>query len=225
MAVDPDQAPADVRALAREFARQGDPYGWFEKLYAAASGDARTIPWGDLVPNPNLTDWLARERIDGTGRRAAVVGCGLGDDAEALAGLGFSVLGFDLAPTAIAWATKRYPGRGLDFQVADLLDLPSAWRGAFDFVFEAYTLQAVPLAVRGPLVRPLASLLKPGGTLLIVTRGRNADEPVAELPWPLAKSELTPLLTAGLHEVRWEDYLDREAPPKRRFRIEYRRPG
>jgi hypothetical protein len=47
------------------------------------------IPWADLEPNPHLLSWLEANPTDGRGRRALKVGCGLGDDAEALAELGF----------------------------------------------------------------------------------------------------------------------------------------
>jgi hypothetical protein len=43
------------------------------------------------------------------------------------------------------------------------------------------------------------------------------------MPWPLTKEELTDFLRLGLREVSFEDYLDDEVPPVRRFRVEYRR--
>jgi len=221
---DPDAARPAVREMARESIRRGDPMGWFERLYAGAHGNALDIPWGDLVPNPNLIEWLAANRVAGDGRKAVVVGCGLGDDAAALAGAGFTVTGFDLAPSAIAWCRKRFPDSAITFEVADLLRPPGAWRNHFDFVFEAYTLQAVPAGVRKEMFAPLASLVRPGGSLLIIARGREASEQEGDLPWPLTKTDLEPLSTMGLTTVRFEDYLDREDPPKRRFRVEYRKP-
>jgi protein-L-isoaspartate O-methyltransferase len=44
------------------------------------------------------------------GKRALVVGCGLGYDAEFLARLGYAVTGFDVAPTAIERAVRENPG-------------------------------------------------------------------------------------------------------------------
>ncbi|MDZ7952448.1 hypothetical protein [Nostoc sp. DedQUE09] len=37
-----------------------------------------------------------------SGQKALVIGCGLGDDAEALAHLGFEVTTFDISPTAMS---------------------------------------------------------------------------------------------------------------------------
>jgi hypothetical protein len=221
---DPDAARAEVRAMARASIERGDPMGWFERLYAESGGEAAAITWGDLGPNPGLTAWLARERIEGAGRDAAVVGCGLGDDAQAIAGAGFRVTGFDLAPTAITWARRRFPSEAIRFEVADLLAPPGGWAGRFAFVFEAYTLQAVPADVRRRMLAPLASLVAPGGTLLVVTRGREPSDPEGLLPWPLTKADLAPLETGSLKLKQFEDYLDDEQPPLRRFRVEYRRP-
>jgi len=62
-----------------------------------AAGTA-VVPWVQGVPNESLVQWAAGRR--GDGRRALVVGCGTGEDAEFLAGLGYAVTGFDIAPAA-----------------------------------------------------------------------------------------------------------------------------
>src|SRR3954469_8102730 len=92
-----------VRALAESFLRDGRPADWFEPLYASAAGDASVIPWADLRPNLSLLRWLNSTKVRGDGRRALDVGCGLGDNAEALAAAGFHVTAFDVSPSAIAW--------------------------------------------------------------------------------------------------------------------------
>ena len=90
---------ARARELAKTFLERGDAKGWFESLYAEADGAdldvrpvvdrpadgaAERIPWADLVPNPHLVSWLDENHAQVEGRRALVVGCGLGDDAELL---------------------------------------------------------------------------------------------------------------------------------------------
>jgi len=62
-----------------------------------------------------------------------------------------------------------------------------------------------------------------GGTLLVVARGRGPEDDPGAMPWPLLAEELSPLLDAGLREVSFEDYLDGEDPPARRFRVTYAR--
>ena len=55
------------------------------------------------------------------------------------------------------------------------------------------------------------------------TRGREPTAPKGEMPWPLAREELSLFKNHGLSEVIFEDYLDGEKPPVRRFRATYRK--
>ncbi|HET6323406.1 MAG TPA: class I SAM-dependent methyltransferase [Planctomycetaceae bacterium] len=223
-------SPDPKRNLARELAQthlaQGDALGWFEPLYAEAQGDAARVPWADLKSNPNLTDWLDREAVRGDGRSALVVGCGLGDDAELLAARGFHVTAFDVAASAIDWCRRRFPTSSVRYEAADLLNPPPAWNGAFDFVLEAYTLQVLKSAeMRRQAINRLAAFPRPGGTVLVICRGRETGDPEGQMPWPLLRDELTALETSGLSQVAFEDFWDQhEAPAVRRFRALYRRP-
>ena len=144
---EPDRST--VRRVAAESLARGDATGWFETVYQLAEGDASAIPWADGQINPNLAPWLESKSIAELGKRVLVVGCGLGDDAEELASLGLAVTAFDIAETAVAWCRRRFPASKVDYRVADLLAPPLEWHGAFDFVFEAYTLQTLPAEPRG----------------------------------------------------------------------------
>jgi SAM-dependent methyltransferase len=217
--------PVRVRAqrLAREYLDKGDFAAWFDAMYAASGGDPGTIPWADMAVNDSLAEWLARGGLLGHGRKALVVGCGLGDDAQELARIGFDVTAFDIAPKAIEWCRKRFPSSPVGYTVADLFKSPQSWNAGFDFVFEAYTLQSLPPELRIRAMERIAAYVAPGGTLLVVARGREPHEEPPGPPWPLVRSELATFGAAGLTEVLFEDYMDREDPPVRRFRVEYRR--
>ena len=218
----PDRTLA--RRLADESLAKGDPLGWFEALYQAAGENLALIPWADLTFNPHLAAWLAANPRDWAGRRALVVGCGLGDDAEELARRGAKVTAFDVSPKAIEWCRRRFASSPVDYQVANALSLPDAWHGAFDLVVEIYTLQALPPGPRAVASAELAAALAPGGTLLVVARGREPNEDPGSAPWPLVKSELDAFTSHGLVAETFEDFLDNEQPPVRRFRATYRRP-
>jgi Methyltransferase domain len=208
-----------VPRFARPALRAGDVTGWFEPVYAGAGDDASAVPWADLAPNPLLVEWLARDGRSGDVARAIVVGCGLGDDLEELRQLGFDVVGFDVAPSAIEWARRRFPDQADRFFVANLLELPKALVGAFAFVFEAYTVQALPDTVRDAAIDGVASLVAPGGTLLVVCSARDEDDDPGSLPWPLTRTQLERFPQNGLREQRFEDLPD--APLRREFRVEY----
>lgn len=209
-----------LRTTAREFAARsleaGDDTGWFEELYAAARDGRAVVPWADLAPFPGLVERARR----GTGR-AVVVGCGLGDDAEFLASLGWSVTAFDVSPTAVAQARERFPGSRVDYLAADLLDLPSVW--AFDLVVEVFTVQVLTGEARERAIAAVAGLVAPGGTLQVLARHREDDADPGRMPWPLTRAELESFAAHGLTTVTIEDYLDDEDPPTRRWYGEFTR--
>jgi hypothetical protein len=108
------------------------------------------------------------------------------------------------------------------YETADLLCPPSQWIAGFDFVFESYTLQVLPRVLRKEAMKCMACLVKTGGHLLVITRGRDAQEAEGSMPWPLTRNELADLEAFGLREISFEDYMDQEKPPVRRFRALYR---
>ncbi|MER3435922.1 MAG: SAM-dependent methyltransferase [Leptolyngbya sp. ERB_1_1] len=205
--------------LSTEFIENGDPLGWFEALYATANGDPAAIPWARLTPNALLLEWLDRRLI--CGKTAIVIGCGLGDDAEELAKRGFEVTGFDISESAIEWCRKRFPDSLVTYQVADLFALPEAWKSAFDFVLESYTIQAMPPEVRSQAIPKIAELVAGSGQLLVMCRGREPEQLLTTVPFPLTKAELAGFGQAGLSEVEFEDLSEPETV--RRFRVLYKR--
>lgn len=204
---------------------RGDAFGWFDALYQQSAGNPDGIPWADLQPNPNLVEWLDREAVQGRGRKALVVGCGLGDDAEYLAAAGFDVAAFDISSTAIDWSRQRFPDSAVRYCVVDLFAPPDAWLGGFDFVLEAYTLQTLPPDLRADATATISKFLAPGGTLLIVSRGRDPSESEGEMPWPLTREEINLFADSGLKLAGFEDYIEQEHKPVRRFRAVFRAPS
>ena len=206
-------------SLAEEAHSRGDATGWLERLYSEAGQDPSHVPWADRETNPNLTDWLDRRATHGG--RALVVGCGLGHDAEELARRGYDVTAFDVAPSAVDWARSLHPGSPVSYVVGDVCAPPKEWTQAFDLVVEIYTVQVLRDEPRREALMTLPGLVAPGGTLLLIARGREEDEPEGDLPWPLTKHELSPVAQL-LTTVEFEDYVDAEG--RRRFRVEWQRP-
>jgi SAM-dependent methyltransferase len=215
-----------ARQLAAEAAAAGDGTGWFEKLYEEADAGISVVPWADGLPNPELVSWVQQRQEQGNGRTALVVGCGLGYDAEYLAGLGFTVTAFDVAPSAIAAAQRQNPGSPVTYVTADLLNLPQAWAGAFDLVMEAYTVQPLYGPTRQAAIAALPIPVAPGGTLLVIARATNEEDPFRDpalMPWPLTRAELDAIAGGVLRTVLVEQFHDEEEPPKLRWRAEFRR--
>ncbi|MDI1243713.1 MAG: class I SAM-dependent methyltransferase [bacterium] len=234
---------ARTRELAKEFAERGDALGWFEELYREAAGDNEKIPWADLEPNRFLRTWAEKTGLRGDGRTALVVGCGLGDDAVYLDELGFEVTGFDISSTAIEWARRLHAARDIEFEVADLFSPPLGWtvknpvatapgsdknpvttdRG-FDFVLEVYTIQPLPIDMRERVMDSIAAFVAPGGELVVVTRGREDDEEVVKVPWPVSRKELSRFEENGLVQTHFEVMPDEtDDEPADRYVVVYRR--
>jgi SAM-dependent methyltransferase len=188
---------SDADAHTRHLAAQ-HPTDWFEQLYAEASGGEAVVPWDTGAPHRLLA---ARVRdLDGTGKRALVVGWGLGRDSEFIATHGYATTAFDIAPTAVATTNARFPDSPVDYRVADLFAPPSEWQRAFDLVVESLTVQALPIALHGPGTRAITDFVAPGGTLLVIAGAR--DEVVPEgPPWPLTSDEIHAFACGGLRAV------------------------
>ena len=212
-----------AKQLAAEAIQAGKHLSWFEVLYAEVEGESAAIPWADLTANPNLTQWLKSHSIVPAGASALVVGCGLGDDAETLAESGLKVTAFDISPTCIQWCRERFPNSQVDYVTADLLALDPTWHASFHFVLEAYTLQVLPADLRPLAMQDIARTVAIDGTLLVICRGREEHQDPGTMPWPLLRSELTEFTNSGLEEIAFEDYVEDEEPPVRRFRVEYRK--
>ena len=210
----------DVRAdeLSAEAIAGGEPTAWFDRLYDAGDAGEVAMPWDRDEPQVLLREWAEARDLRGAGRRAVVVGCGLGADAEYLASLGFVTTGFDVAATAVRLAQERHPGSSVDYRVADLLDLPAAWHRAFDLVVEIFTVQALPDPPRDRAVAGVASLVADGGTLLAIAfrHERGLDERHGP-PFALTRASMESLATGGLTTVRAEEL------PGPRWRVEHHR--
>jgi SAM-dependent methyltransferase len=194
--------------------------GWFDRLYVDAERGDAEVPWDRGGPNPLLVEWAQARRPEG--RRALVVGSGLGEDAEYVAGLGFETTAFDISEAAIATSRRRHPDSLVSYRVADLLDLPSEWREAFDLVVESITVQSLPPRLHAEAIEAVVGTVAPGGTLLVISAGRAENEPVDGPPWPLTPHEIA-LFTGALRTVRFEDLRDALDPFYRRWRVELRR--
>jgi SAM-dependent methyltransferase len=215
----PDPDRTRLRELQAAFERRGDAVGWFEALYQEGLANPDLIPWARMAPRPELESWYQRTRPALQDRTCLVIGCGLGDDAEFLARAGGRVTAFDIAPTAVAWCRRRFPTSSVSYEVADLLHPPPDWRSRFDFILECNTLQTMRDEARAQAVAAIASLIGPGGRLLVICRGREPDEILGEVPWPLTRAELAAFARFGLVEQSFDDVLSEDV---RRFVVEYR---
>jgi len=154
-----------------------------------------TTPWDLGGPTPAFAQLLAESAAPTPGR-LLVPGCGRGYDAVLFARHGFSVVGVDLAPTALAHAARLARDAGVTCTVVevDLFDLAGRYPGAFDYVLEYTCFCAIDPVRRREYVQVLADCLRPGGWLLglffpVLPPGYPRDGP----PFAVADAEIRAL--------------------------------
>ena len=190
-----------------------DPTGWFDSIYKGANGDYTKVFWADLEPSPYLVDWLKQNYITKKKKTACVIGCGVGDDAQALASFDFDVTAFDISPSAIELCINRYPNTKVNYVVADLFDYPKEWFEKFDVVYECNTIQVLPGEYRIKARVAMSSLVAKDGYILVSCRSRNEGEKEDAIPLPLTKREIDEFINSDkLKEQSFLAYDDNQVP-------------
>jgi hypothetical protein len=121
---------------------------------------------------------------------------------------------------AIAAVRRRFPASPVDYRVADLLDPPAAWAGAFDLVVESLTVQSLPRQLRAAAIDRVQELVTPGGTMLVIAAVKGTADDPPDGPWPLTRAEVECFAAGDLELVHLEDFRD---PDAHRWRAELRR--
>jgi SAM-dependent methyltransferase len=99
------------------------------------------------------------------GREALDFGCGTGRSSRFLRGLGFDVLGVDIADTMLTHARERDPGG--DYRLIPDGDLSAIAERSFDLIFCAFTFDNIPSPEkRRSLFESLGSLLRDHGRIV-----------------------------------------------------------
>lgn len=215
--------PIAYRNMVKFYQDEDKPTGWFDSIYTDAQGDHRAVFWADLEPSPYLLKWLRNCIYKHTGRKAIVIGCGVGDDAEALSEAGYEVTAFDISPEAIRLCKNRYLATTVNYLVADLFDYPSQWAESFELVYECNTIQVLPGKYRIQARDAMVSLLAQQGYILVSCRSRLQGEQEDDIPLPLDKEEIDGFIKCGLREESFEAYDDTQEPTVPHFFASYKK--
>ena len=192
---------------------------WFDVLYDENKETQENIPWARHDVNPLLQSYLAEEHTHSG--KALVIGCGLGDDARALENAGYEVLAIDVSQTALNLAKEKFPDSKIIFEKQDIFDMPEKYEHYFDFVFEAFTIQSLPVEFREKMVKAVAKTVKKDGKLLLVAHKREAD--FDGPPWPLEHHEVELFKEEGLTELSHDIHTEGSKVSNTRFRVLYQR--
>jgi SAM-dependent methyltransferase len=164
-----------------------------------ASYHGGPAPWDIGRPQPPIVRLASAGGIRGS---VLDVGCGTGENALYLASLGRSVLGVDVAETAVAIAREKARERAVEveFAVADALHLERLGR-RFDTVLDSGLFHTFDREERPEYVASLASAIVPGGMLYVLC---FSDEGPETGPHPVSKDELRAAFGSGWRVVTIE---------------------
>jgi SAM-dependent methyltransferase len=152
----------------------------------------RETPWDKQVAHPFIQEAQWTERSG----HWLVPGCGYGDDLVALADAGAdTVLGLDVAPSAIAGAKLRHSNRtDLTFALGDFFAMPTDPRaGTFDGLWEHTCFCAISPGDRSRYVEAAAAALRPGGLFVGCFYMNPWDPEEDQNQGPPFRSEVTQL--------------------------------
>jgi SAM-dependent methyltransferase len=142
-------------------------------------------PWDVGHPQPAIVRLVSKGGFAGTVLDA---GCGTGEHALYLASLGLSVLGVDVAETALAIARAKAADRGIkvEFAAADAFELERLGR-KFDTVLDSGLFHTFDRDERPIYVASLASVTENDGTLYVLCFSDDGPETG---PHPISQNEL-----------------------------------
>ncbi|ATY12399.1 class I SAM-dependent methyltransferase [Amycolatopsis sp. AA4] len=142
-------------------------------------------PWDLGRPQPAIVELAAEGAFRGTVLDA---GCGTGENALHLAASGLSIVGIDVAETAVAQAQEKARRRGIaaEFAVGDAFRLSTLDR-TFDTVLDCGLFHTFDAQERQAYVASLASVTEPGARLHVLCF-RETDGDAG--PHPVARTEL-----------------------------------
>ena len=192
---------------------------WFDGLYKENKESQENIPWARQAVNPLLQSYLDEE-VTHKGK-ALVIGCGLGDDARALEVAGYAVLAIDVSQTALDLAQERFFDSTIVFEKQDIFDMPQKYHAHFDFVFEAFTVQSLPVEFRGKMICAISETVANHGKLLLVAHKREED--FDGPPWPLEVNEVDLFKSEDFTELSHEIHTEKSKISNTRFRVLYRK--
>jgi len=161
----------------------------------AACWPAKYAPEGPLAGRLAQLAGAVTGRV-GDGGELLDLGCGSGELARHLAGIGYRMTGCDISPEMLRQAELADQAQGVRW-----IRLDPGWRtlplapGGLDAVIAASVLEYVP----GPraVLGECARVLRPGGILLCTVP--DLAHPVRWLEWPLSLVARTPVALLAQH--------------------------
>lgn len=151
----------------------GDEVMDWEQAYQQGGVFEGPPPWNIGEPQPELAGVIADAKV-----RSDVLdaGCGYAELSLALAAAGYTVLGVDITPTAVAAATQAARERGLttaSFEQADITTF-TGHDGRFSTVLDSTLFHSLPIEGRDGYLRSVHQAAAPGARLFVLVFAKGA---------------------------------------------------
>jgi SAM-dependent methyltransferase len=130
-------------------------------------------PWNIGEPQPELAELIAAGKV-----RSDVLdaGCGVAELSLALAAQGYTVVGIDLTPTAVAAANRAAAERGLDnagFVQADITAF-TGYDGRFNTIIDSTLFHSLPVEGRDGYLASVYRAAAPGARFFVLVFAKGA---------------------------------------------------
>jgi SAM-dependent methyltransferase len=144
-----------------------DVMDW-DDTYRGEGGFPGPPPWNIGEPQPELAALIREGRVRGDVLDA---GCGHAELSLALAAAGYTVVGIDLSPTAVAAATAAAAERGLSDRatfVADDITAFTGYDGRFTTILDSTLFHSIPVDARDGYLASVSRAAAPGASYIVL---------------------------------------------------------
>ena len=151
----------------------------WDSVYKEEGAFAGPPPWNIGEPQPELAALIRDGKVSG---EVLDAGCGHAELALALAAAGSTVVGIDLAPTAIAAATEAARQRGLSnatFVCADITAF-TGYDARFSTIIDSTLFHSLPVEARDAYLQSIHRAAAPGAQLYVLVFAKGAFPPHLE---------------------------------------------
>ncbi len=146
----------------------------WDSVYRGEAGFEGPPPWNIGEPQPELAALIAADKVRGDVLDA---GCGHAELSLALAVKGYTVVGIELTPTAVAAATQAAKERNLPNAtfVQDDITTFTGFDGRFDTIIDSTLFHALPIESRDAYQQSVFRAAAPGAVyyILVFAKGRS----------------------------------------------------
>jgi SAM-dependent methyltransferase len=145
----------------------------WDDAYREEGGFEGQPPWNIGEPQPDLAALIAVGKVHG---EVLDAGCGHAELALALAADGYTVVGVDLTPTAVAAARKAAQERNLTTAtfVQDDITTFTGYDGRFETIFDSTLFHSLPIEDRDGYLQSVYRAAAPGAAFYILVFAKGA---------------------------------------------------